>query len=418
MFQDAKTYADVSKEEQDVYTKEVNLLDIITVLENQGISIDYKDSLAVTCSKMKKILFDRVSAAMFTKKALSVSDQELTSKIQEFLGEANDIFMLSGYCMKINLVAKTVKIFDGDRLLMTYQDGKMELSAALSKEEVQDIKDSNPDVPIVDTPLLISEVIVLPPLEKTVTKPLQKSIVVDSTVVDETPKSTEIEINRGGEKFKVVDGKFISKDDKTKATEQQFIDAANARAAQIMAKTPKSAEIEINRDGEKFKVVDGKFISKANKSKATEQQFIDAANARAAQIMAKTARNASATIAKNKSVVEGVKVINNPETTITLENTQQIATRIDIDLLKKYINIDSLKNAPAELKAKIMARLEGAIKTVLKAGGFDKFLNLKNAKYGLSKSTFFDKDRYILFNGKHYMKFIDAENFEFDNKLN
>jgi hypothetical protein len=119
----------------------------------------------------------------------------------------------------------------------------------------------------------------------------------------------------------------------------------------------------------------------------------------------------------NKDKNEIVKVIHNPETTITLANTEQIATRIDIELLGKYINIDSLKNIPFEFKAKVMARLEGALQTVLKSKDAHKLLN-KNEKYGISKSNFFSKDVYSLFNGKRYMKFIDAENFVFDTKLN
>jgi hypothetical protein len=119
----------------------------------------------------------------------------------------------------------------------------------------------------------------------------------------------------------------------------------------------------------------------------------------------------------NNKEKETVKVIHNPETTITLANTEQIATRIDIELLGKYINIDSLKNIPFEFKAKVMARLEGALRTVLKSKEAHKLLN-KNEKYGISKSNFFSKDVYSLFNGKRYMKFIDAENFVFDTKLN
>jgi hypothetical protein len=287
------------------YCENATLFDVICNLENKfGVAVTYKDSLEVTRNKMKKIHLLPKSAAIFTRKAVLSSNEEFTKDIQSIMGMAEMIKLSDDISFGVDMENETIKVLKKNSLLFSVNsNGKVKVSNKLSDEDFIGLKES------IDIPNAKFEretdakITVLPPEKQLTTKPLQKSINVEATVVD-----------------------------------------------------------------------------------------------------------------SNKE--EKATVIHNPEQTIALANTEQIALKVDIDLLKQYINIDSLRHAPAELKGKIMMRLEGALKQVLAKEEAAKTWLDHRKKYGLLKCAFFGKDRYTLFNGKHYMKFTDANHFQFDTKLN
>jgi hypothetical protein len=320
----------------------------------------FEVALGITSEKPNIVFLDKKSATELTKKAVLESREEVKKFIDEILDEINRmISYIKNPRIEISMNPKNVKIFNNDELFITFlSKNKLEVNATMSEKNMEELKGMGFEVSYRvkgDS----NTVIVLPPLAHEKQKPLQKSINVEAEDVEKQRISIIDSVLRGTDsapsdkKFTVIDGTFKSTDE------------TNARVAIIKEKNKEK--------GEPIKVV------------------------------------------VDKKEVE--KVIHNPEQNITLDDTQQIMSKIDMGLVNKYINVGSInKNVPSNLKAKVLMRLEGAIKKVLASNDGKRWFNPRE-KYGVLKSAFFDENKYTLFNGNLYMKFLDAENLVFENKL-
>lgn len=110
-------------------------------------------------------------------------------------------------------------------------------------------------------------------------------------------------------------------------------------------------------------------------------------------------------VATKPEKTEEKKEIEQKAEEATAAETTTIVERHDLKLLYAHVAEGSLKHIPAEVKAHVMMRLEGAIRTVCQ----DKKTKAKyfgKDKYGVMPSFYNGQDDFMLTNGNRYWKFI------------
>jgi len=209
-----------------------------------------------------------------------------------------------------------------------------------------------------------NSVVYLPPVVKEEKKPLQKSIKVEATVVEDSTTQT---------------------------------------VEDTTASEPVAEEKPNGADSAKLKTMLEIAEDKLKTKEVVETNVDD------------SVKETTTTI-PNEPVAEEVKVevvedekevtttIINPTQTIELAHTEQVAVRINMDAIKNFVNADSLNNIPEDIKEHILLRIESAIKTLSAQKDWNKYLSTKD-KYGFVKSRMFSKDNFALVRSRMMLEF-------------